>query len=146
MLFLYSLHVEKEGSNETCGYDSKETPWGCTHTGDAYIYKLNETKYYSHISSEEVSISQAQGGSYDFHLEHHFNSTLEKDYYNDHQMRGTLRIKATGNKKKNFSHPKNKNTDTQNFDGTANENYKGGILVKVNCDENCLCSMHKTIV
>jgi len=38
-----------------------------------------------------------------------------------------------------FKHPKNKNEEPNNEDGTVNENFKGTAELVVECSEDCAC-------
>jgi hypothetical protein len=129
---------------EICGHINPVTSWGCTHTGTARIFNLENDKYYDYYEeSEYVQIKNAAGGTFDFDLVHYFSEKNEGYYDGDHKMVGTLTIKPTGNRSKQFSHPKNLNTSTHNEDGSVNQDYEGIARVRVQCDEDCKCKVRQ---
>jgi len=142
-----SVEVTKYESDEKCNSESGTTSWGCKHSGgNALIMKLQDPKYYDYLESESLHIKNAAEGSFQFRLKHHFDLINEGYYNGDETMVGKLSIKATGNRKKIFSHPLNKNVDTQKDDGSINPDYHGEITVDVKCDSRCECSFAKTVV
>lgn len=89
---------------------------------------------------------RAEGGTFTFHLQHYFNSTLESYYDNDHTIQGVLSITPTNHQVEKFSHPKNEGQDTHNSDGSVNMDYKGNLIVTVQCNDSCQCTMQEEIL
>ncbi len=145
ILLSNSVEVNKRDSDEICSFESPSTSWGCTHQGDALMYKQRDPLYDNYLQSESVHIENGASSTFEFSLKHYFNYKHEKYYDEDHKLAGILSIKATGNKKREFSHPKNVNRDTH-INGVVNPEYKGHIIVTVDCDEECKCTMSKKIL
>ena len=92
------------------------------------------------------SPTRTEGGTFIFHLQHHFNSTLESYYDNDHTIQGVLSITPTNHQVEKFSHSKNEAQDTHNSDGSVNMDYKGDLIVTVQCNDSCQCTMQEEIL
>jgi len=128
--------VTKDGEDEICQWNNQVTSWGCTHEGDAYIFKTGPD-YYDYSMTETVIVNNAEGGTFNFHLQHYFNSTLESYYEGDPSIQGVLSIKSTNSEVNKFSHPENRNQGN-----TPN----GSIMVTVVCDDECDCNSSHQII
>ena len=130
------MKVSKDGvTGDDCNYQNVMTSWGCIHRGDAYIESNKE--YYDN-DTESVNIPDAANGKFIFTVEH-YNSYYENDYEGDHQNVGVATITVNGNAFTTFKHPKNKNQEPINEDGTVNEDFKGTAELVVECSEDCEC-------
>lgn len=140
------VEVTKQGSDdETCSFEKPSTSWGCTHKGDALIFKPSNPEYYNYLQPESVHIDNAAGSSFKFSVKNHFNSEYEKYYDEDHNLTASLSIKASMNKKRIFKYRANINVKTHTTD-EVNPGYKGDLTVTVDCDEKCVCKMSRKIV
>ena len=157
--------MTKDGEDEICQWNNQVTSWGCTHEGDAYIFKTGPD-YYDYSMTETVIVNnagkvnnlnlfyifncisktehlfffyviRAEGGTFNFHLQHYFNSTLESYYEGDPSIQGVLSIKSTNSQVNKFSHPENRNQGN-----TPN----GSIMVTVVCDDECDCNSSHQII
>ena len=87
--------------------------------------------------------------SFEFHLLHHTNATLEA-YYNDDQLKmvGILSITPTNHPTKSFSHLKGHHQIGVNKENLANNKHLQSsdsyeFTVTVSCDKKCACTMKK---
>jgi len=130
--------VSEEGRTEECGYYNSMTSWGCIHKGDAYILDYADDQYLDYNEAETVNIPDATSGNFIFKVEHYYTS-YDKEFDEDHKNPAELTITINEEVKGTFSHPKNKDQETHNSDGTINENYEGTITVGVSCTDKCDC-------
>jgi hypothetical protein len=136
------VKVKKAGKKAACWYDNTETSWGCTHTGDALIYK-DEESYYD--ETESAIIEDASGGTFHFYVKHYYNYKEEFYYEEDHKMPATLGITVNENTNLgSFSHPLNLNEPTHDDYGYKNTDFLDSTLVTVSCDDSCSCSAIET--
>lgn len=107
------------------------------------IFHNKNDLYPDHVEAEYVRIKGVRDSSFIFYLSHYFNSLNEQYYDGDHIMVGKLIIVPSRGKKGKFHHPKNTNVPTHKKDGSINPNYDGEIKIRVDCNDECVCKMHK---
>lgn len=123
------------------------TQWGCIHRGDGFILDWAEEKYEDYNKEESVVIPDVSDGeTYTFTVQHKYGDLYDTYYKDDDKHVGRVTITVNGVVLNEFFHPKNKDEQTYNPDGTINENYLGTKSKALTCDADCNCDIKQVVL
>ena len=137
--------VKKEGEEELCDWWNKEADWGCTHQGDAMIFKPQNKKWADAIDSEDVIIPHAASGFFTFMVYHFFNPTAEGYYTGkdsrDYMNAGVLSVQINGVSFGSYQKKRTIGVETHLENGMKNPEFDADFNITVSCDNGCHCTL-----